>query len=243
MNTHTTDLIATNGSIIRTLYGRRSLRVVFSPKNVFQHRFWIADVLKPLLGASFFRDNGLLIDLHRQCLVSQHHPGLSFPAVFSRSLGINGIHMPTSGPFEKILEEFPSLLIPQFKGEVKHNIQHYIPTSGPPLHARPRRLDGDKLRVAKEEFLKMEQLGIVCRSDSPWASPLHVVPKADGSWRPCCDYRRLNNITTDDIQDFNARLAGMSIFSVIDLVKGFHQVPMADKDIPKTAIITLFGLF
>ena len=137
--------------------------------------------------------------------------------------GIHGLRLPTSLPFEDLLEGFPSLLHPQYTGEVKHNVKHYIQTSGRPLHARPRRLDGEKLRIAKEEFLKMEQLGIVRRSDSPWASPLHVVPKADGSWRPC-DYRRLNNITTDDIQDFNARLAGMSIFSVIDLVKGFHQI-------------------
>ena len=95
----------------------------------------------------------------------------------------------------------------------------------------------------------MEQLGIVRRSDSPWASPLHVVPKADGSWRPCGDYRRLNTVTTDDryplphIQDFNGRLSGTSIFSVVDLVKGFHQIPMSPEDVPKIAIITPFGLF
>ena len=139
-------------------------------------------------------------------------------------------------------------MVPQLKGEVKYNIVHYIPTSGPPLHARPCHLDGEKLRVAKEEFLKMEKLGIVRRSDSPWASPLHVLPKADGSWRPCGNYRRLNVITEDDryplahLQDFNARLAGMEVFSVIDLVKGFRQIPMSEADVPKTAIITPFGL-
>ena len=103
--------------------------------------------------------------------------------------------------------------------------------------------------MAKEEFIKMEKLGIVRRSASPWASPLHVVPKADGSWRPCGDYRRLNTVTTDDryplphIQDFNGHLSGTTVFSVVDLVKGFHQIPMAEEDIPKTAIITPFGLF
>jgi hypothetical protein len=76
-----------------------------------------------------------------------------------------------------------------------------------------------------------------------------MVPKPDGSFRPCGDYRRLNNVTKEDryplpsIQDFTANLAGCTIFSKIDLVKGYHQVLMAESDIAKTAICTPFGLF
>jgi hypothetical protein len=76
-----------------------------------------------------------------------------------------------------------------------------------------------------------------------------MVPKPDGSFRPCGDYRRLNTITEDDryplpsILDFSSNLAGCTVFSKVDLVKGHHQVPMAESDIPKTAICTPFGLF
>lgn len=95
----------------------------------------------------------------------------------------------------------------------------------------------------------MERLGIVRRSNSPWASPLHMVTKADGGWRPCGDFRCLNNATAPDrypvphIQDFSAHLAGTVIFSKVDLVRGYHQVPVHPQDVQKTAVITPFGLF
>ena len=95
----------------------------------------------------------------------------------------------------------------------------------------------------------MEEAGIIRRSNSPWSSPLHTVPKQSGGWRSCNDYRRLNEAATDDryplpyIQDFNSRLAGSCIFSKIDLICGYHQIPMATESITKTAIATLFGLW
>ena len=71
--------------------------------------------------------------------------------------------------------------------------------------------------------------------------------KKDRSWRPCGDYHRLNNATTPDryplpnISDLAANFHGCKVFSKIDLVKGYHQVPVAAADIPKTTIITLLA--
>ena len=151
---------------------------------------------------------------------------------------------------EKLLKEFPGLTNSgNGSPHPKHGVQHVIETTGRPVFARHRRLDPDKLKTAKEEFRKLELAGIIRRSDSPWASPLHMVKKSDGTWRPCGDYRRLNNITTPDryplpnMQDLGHKLAGCRVFSRLDLVKGYHQVPVADADVPKTAIITPFGLY
>ena len=141
-----------------------------------------------------------------------------------------------------MLIEFPKILRPTFScTTVSRGVQHYVPTACPPVHAKARRLS--------PEFAEMESMGIIRKSNSAWASPLHIVPKLNGGWRQCGDYRRLNDVTTPDrypiphIQDVSAQLAGMNIFSKIDLVRGNHQIPVAPEYIFKTAIVARFGLY
>ncbi|ROT67192.1 reverse transcriptase [Penaeus vannamei] len=95
----------------------------------------------------------------------------------------------------------------------------------------------------------LSQLGIIRPSSSQWAAPLHLVKKMDDDWRPCGDYRHLNTITAPDryplphLHSFSHELSDCTFFSRIDLVQAFHQIPIAEEDIPKTAVITPFGLF
>ena len=130
-----------------------------------------------------------------------------------------------------------------------HGVEHHIVTSGRPVTAKFRRLDNVKLAAAKAEFQQLEKEGIVRRSNSDWASPLHMVQKSDGSWRPCGDFRRLNLISEADcyplpnMADITSSLAGATVFSKLDLKKGYHQIPVHPSDVKKTAIITPFGLF
>ena len=89
---------------------------------------------------------------------------------------------------------------------------------------------------------------IFVSSVSPWAPSLHIIPKASGGWRPFGNYRRLNAVTQADryaiphIPDFAARFSGAKILSKVDLVKGYHQIPVAPENIAKTAEVNSFGL-
>ncbi|KAG8192707.1 hypothetical protein JTE90_009730 [Oedothorax gibbosus] len=130
-----------------------------------------------------------------------------------------------------------------------HDTVHHIITKGPPVTARPRRLHPKSHDAVKAEFEFLLSQGIIRPSKSPWSSPLHVVPKQDSTVRPVGDYRRLNSVTEFDsypiphLHDFAHALHGKTIFSKLDIFKAFHQIPIAEQDIPKTAVTTPWGLY
>jgi hypothetical protein len=220
-------------------YGRR-----------FSWTFLLADVQLPILGADFLRQHHLVVDLAAGQLLDTSTMDRFGPAVTVGGGSLFARVQATPTEFRDLFSEYQD--VANTSGHIpasKHGVEHVLETVGRPVMAKFRPLGQEKLQAAKAEFLQMEQDGIIRRSRSSWASPLHMVRKANGSWRPCGDYRQLNLATVADkypvpnMQDLSARLHGRAIFSKLDLRKGYYQIPMRPEDVAKTAVITPFGLW
>ena len=105
-------------------------------------------------------------------------------------------------------------------------------------------------RIVVEQCVdEMLSDGIIRPSESPWASPITLVPKKDGTTRFCVDYMTLNAATKKDahplphIQDIFYELCGAKIFSTLDLKSGYWQIPMSVNSVAKTAFTCHLGLY
>lgn len=129
-------------------------------------------------------------------------------------------------------------------------ITHDIPLlNDTPVRQRHRRIPPSEYENVKEHINKLLATQIIRESSSPFASPIVLVRKKDGSIRLCVDYRQLNIRTRKDafplprIEETLDSLAGACLFSTLDLASGYNQVPVTEADRPKTAFCTPFGLF
>lgn len=116
-----------------------------------------------------------------------------------------------------------------------------------PINAKPRRLPPVKVNAAYTEVQRMLDMDVIEPTNSPWAAPIVLVTKKDGSIRFCVDYRKLNEVTKVDsyplprCDDLLGSLHGKKYFSALDLESGYWQIPMAQADKEKTAFVTPFG--
>ena len=128
-------------------------------------RFQIADVHKSILGADFLQVNNLLVDLTNKRLVRLQDLLIINSVVKKFPGNICNIARAStsSNEFTRLLQEQPELTTPTFSldSAPKHRVKHYTVTNGPPVHAQAQRLSPEKLKVAKDEFKTLQNLGII----------------------------------------------------------------------------------
>ena len=130
------------------------------------------------------------------------------------------------------------------------SVQHeIIAKDARPVRCGPRRLAPAGFRKEQDCVQDMLTGGQIEPSDRPWASPVVLVMKKDGSTRFCVDYRWLNSLTVKDayplprIDDSLRLLGNQQWFSTMDLASGYWQVAMSPEAKRKAAFVTNEGLF
>ena len=149
-----------------------------------------------------------------------------------------------------LLLHSPSSLHPRKTWEELTLSKHSISTgTALPVHKPPCGLPLGKRQVEKDEIHSMLEWGVIQPSTSPWASPVVLVTKKDGSTKFCVNYRAINDLTLKDayplprIDDSLDALSGGMWFSTMDLMSGYRQILMDPTDMKKTASTTSHGLY
>lgn len=173
-----------------------------------------------------------------------------------KNLRLSHLNQEEYDAIRKLCFEFRDILycdkLPlSFTNEIKHSIKL---TDETPIYTKSYRFPEIHKNEIQDQIDKMLKQNIIQPSNSPWSSPVWVVPKkkdASGKtkWRVVIDYRRLNDKTVNDkypipnISEVLDKLGNSNYFTTLDLTSGFHQIEVNPADIPKTAFTVNNGHF
>ncbi|BHF67842.1 hypothetical protein SprV_0301087100 [Sparganum proliferum] len=240
----------------------------------FTHPFYVCPDIQwqGILGADFLYAHRFCIDFAAGQLTSKSTTiPFYFPHAPDRQLFCDpvGLHPPQPSDLVHLVPDSPGLSSEQitavrnlifqnsaafaWDGEPlgrTNVLQHTIDTgSARPIRQPPRRVPVHFQKQLEKTIKDMLDKHVIRPSSSPWASPIVLVKKKDGSLRLCVDYRKLNAVTVKDsfplprIDTTLEALAGAACFSTLDLQSGYWQVEMAPEDRPKTAFSIPSGLY
>src|SRR5579871_6729633 len=118
-----------------------------------------------------------------------------------------------------------------------------------PIKTRPYPLAPKESEFLQKELDHFENLGIIEKCESPWATPILFIKKKNGKLRLVVDYHKLNKVTRKDayplprIDELLDSLGNMTMFSTLDMCSGFYQIEVDLKSHEKTAFVMKYGTY
>ncbi|GBM35753.1 Retrovirus-related Pol polyprotein from transposon 17.6 [Araneus ventricosus] len=222
---------------------------------------------RTLLGTDFLEKSGIVLDLKNKSWYFSDKP--HHKIYFKEDLDVNSLQAAgsiianscqlredegtTLTPEQRkkmsyLLEKFDSIFKPE--GDPTPYAEHHINTgNSPPVAGPPYRMNPAKRELLKKELDSLLADGIIEECESPYASPVVLVPKPNGSMRLCVDFRKLNATTIADtyplprMDDLLTEAESTAYMSTLDLKSGYHQIKVHEADQDKTAFICPFGTY
>ena len=239
------------------------LELTLNLGRLFTWTFVKDDVLFATLGLDFLSHFGLLVNARRGRLVLPDENPVKPPYVFGDSRSSEAVAStspeidcpsppvcidsevtPVQDPKE-LFDRYSDVFdLENFKKPTWHKTKHFNDTRGLPTCQRMPRLSPEKLGILQVELQKLQYLNVIEPANSPYGTPVYLVLKKDGCYRVMGDFRLLSKQTVPDrytlplLTDFVDFMSGSKHFSSLDLYKSYHQMKIAEQDIPKTAMVT-----
>lgn len=233
-----------------------SMGKFFRPYSELDVKFFHMDKLKSfdaIIGHDTLKELKAVIDTSKEKLILEGNfviPLLQYKLQEVNKINIRNEHLEEhqKSELEKILKDYQDLLQPPdeklpFTTKIKADIRT---TDDNPIYSKSYPYPQALKTEVNRQIEKLLNDGIIRPSRSPYNSPVWIVPKKldasnERKYRMVIDYRKLNSKTISDrypIPDTSAVLSNLganNFFTTLDLASGFHQIPMSEKDIEKTA--------
>lgn len=237
------------------------LKLFESIGNSIKYDFFVLPTLSGfcgIIGDDTLRDLGAIIDRSNNVLKIKNYKIPLKARISSDVYFTLGKDLPhgVNDRLNLLLKKYSDLFKPLNGNElVNTNIRAEIRTStSEPIYSKSYPYPACMREEVEKQVDELLKEGVIRPSRSPYNSPIWVVPKkpkpnGEKQYRMVIDYKRLNMVTIPDtypIPDINATLCSLgqaNYYTTIDLTSGFHQIPMRELDIPKTAFSTLNGKY